>query len=87
MYEPNQPSNCDFSDCCKFIVDLRASAPNPFEHLSEDEFKIVLSDIVVASRTIRQNPDLLDSLEHSEITELVRAIYALDTLAKETMRQ
>jgi hypothetical protein len=86
LFSDGKPSKCIFSDCCKFVVDLRRSADNPFEHLNDTEFTVMVSEIVTASRIIRQNSDLLDSLEHSEISELTRALYSLSELAKETKR-
>ena len=87
MYQPNEPSNCDFSDACRFIVDLRKSAENPFEHLNDDEYKVVLSDLVLSTRLIRENAELLDSLEHAELVEIVRSIHILGQKAKEVGRQ
>lgn len=87
LYSNNEPSQCKFSDACRYIVDLRKSAPNPFEHLTPTEFSMVMSEIVEASRIIRQNADLIDSLETSEMNEIARSIYSLDKCAKEVGRQ
>lgn len=86
LYSSGEPSDCIFSDACRFIVDLRNSADNPFEHLDEVSFDLLSAEVVACSVLIRENPDLINSLEHSEMTELTRALFSLIENAKEAKR-
>ena len=86
LFSENEPSKCNFSDCCRFIVDLRNSAPNPFEHMNTHEMDLILAEIISCSHLIRKNKDLLDSLEQSEISDLTRALYSLTEQVKEKKR-
>lgn len=86
LYSSDQPSDCVFSDACRFIIDLRKSSSNPFEHLDDAAFDLMSAELVTCARIIRQNRELLDSLEQAEISDLTRALYSLIDDAKEAKR-
>lgn len=86
LYSSGKPSNCIFSDACRFIMDLRKSASNPFEHLDDAAYDLMSAEVVACSRIIRENSELFDSMEHAEISDLTRALYSLINNAKEAKR-